>query len=298
MKTSTRSGWRGLLSPKRLFSLAAVFAAAGFVAVYVDVIERVDRALALRQGPPQLVAIQEFSPGLHEGPVREVFVTAEAAFDRAVMVRLPDDREAVRALVIPLYAASDATEMPKNAVMGLLYHPITPDLPEPTDPRAFADAVYGEGEYGTRIDLNGILADRRSFEPLAKAAFSEMGVMVTDSVLGIRPFAGRRTEMLEARPEPRLIQALFIISLSLFAASAAIAFQAPVSRPLEDVADEEDTGAPAQHPSFAPIPTQQEIAIEERALQEPDMPHWSKKALGQIMAWIRTRRTRREDEAL
>lgn len=301
-----RSKWRRLFSPKGLVLLAALFAAAGFVAVYVEVIERIDRALALRQGPPQKVEIQHFKPGLHEGPVREVYVSAEAAFDHAVMVRLPDDREAVRALVIPLHAVTDADgPQETTAVMGLLYHPITPDVPEPTDPRSFADAVFGQGVNGTLIDVNGILADRRSFEPLADAAFAEMGVMVTDSVLGIRPFAGRRGAMLGTRPEPRLIQALFITSLGLFAVAAAIAFQAPAPQPHVYTGDEDEAGTPTQHPSFAPIPTQREIAKEEQALQTPAEPHWSLKTLGllatgvqKVVQRLKSRRSHQEDEAL
>ena len=297
-----RSKCRRAFSPKGLVLLAALFAAAGFVAVYVEVIERVDRALALRQGPPQMVAIQDFRPGLHEGPVREVYVRAEAAFDHAVMVRLPDAREAVRALVIPLHAATvDGAGSDYPAGMGLLYHPITPDVPEPTDPRSFADAVLGPGLNGTLIDVNGFLADRRAFEPLADAAFAEMGVMVTDSVLGIQPFAGRRTAMLETRPEPRLIQALFITSLGLFAVAAAIAFQAPAPRLAPAAGDDDEARTQSQHPSFARIPTQREIAIEEQALQTPIEPHWAKKVLKWGVQWvvqkIKNRRSRQEDEA-
>ena len=97
--------------------------AGGIVAGYVDYMGEADRELALRQGPPALVEIQDFRPGFDAGPADEVRLVAEFDLDSAVTVPVRGSDPARWQLLVPIFPVSDlgaALVAPKTRRFGAL----------------------------------------------------------------------------------------------------------------------------------------------------------------------------------
>ncbi len=339
--------WSRLTDPRKLLLVAALIAALGLIAGYVEVHQQADRELALRQGPPPAVAIQEFRTDTHLGPADEVVVRAEADFSRSVVLALPGDARQRRAVVAPLFPLSEvgsalvaaASETPASALsaqvarrapvptdapsaLGFLYHPLPADTPLPTDGSVTVAASFGEGRWGTVVELNGISTTAGEFGLMAAGAFAALGIGLPDGALVVEPFtAGRVTALTAAEPTRShvfLFYAAFALSVVALAAALRDGFLTP--RAAAPVSGEDETeevpAAAASHPKFARIPSQREIIEAAQRRAPPPQPHWALvtaqtllrwswivlvalgSLLGMLFRWLRSRLLRPEDEAL
>ena len=311
---------RWIIDPRSIFLAAALLAALGLVGGYVEVHERADRELALRQGPPKKVALQEFTPVMHLGPADEVRVDAEADFTRSSIISNPGEGGMRHALIVPLFPVSDlgkarigAGEAENNALnaqvarravggtesavsLGYLVHPLASREAAPADPTALAEKTFGTGRYGTVAEINGQVGKSDGLGLMAAGAMSAMDITLAEQHLVIRPFAGARQLYLGGRPPDYgfvtlLGGAIFLSLLGAFlafrAASQADGFAVGLVRD-EDYEPRYQprtpSGAPTgKHPKFAPIPTQEEI-IEATQVRSPARPHW---AVTGAMAFLR-----------
>ena len=294
-----------LIDPKTLVFVAALLAAIGLVAGYVEVHEQADRTLALRQGPPPEVAIQDFNMLLDVGPADEVTVQAEADFSKATVLRLRGSDPVERAVVVPLFALSDtgkarieslapgagaltaqvarrtggAVEVAQSAI-GMIFYPLAPEETAPADLDAFADAAFGAGSNGMVVELNGLHVDPGAFTLMADGAFSVMGLTLAENYLAVRPFAGKRLAVLGSTQSSKTHQALFLTAMILVVISAMVSLYRNRLEAVDEsdahLEDEIDDGPVGAHPKFAPIPTQAEIIEAEKAREtEPVEPHWA-----------------------
>lgn len=294
-------------APRGLFAAAALCVAGGLAAGYVEMMDRADRELALRQGPPAPVAIQDFSPGRHVGPAGEVRIRAEAQFGEAVVLALPGTGGERRALVVPLYPLSEigaagidaegggralsaqvarraAAAAERTPALGFLFHPIEAGATEPADPDALAAARFGEGDHGGVVELAGQEADAGDFTLMAAGAFTAMDVPLAERFLAVRPFDGAREAVIAARAPSHFYLLPLALALALAMAAAVLAVRrraepAPVGNAEHSVHVRKNAEpGTAPHPKFAPIPSQEEIVEAARARQ-PAEPHWALVAL-------------------
>ena len=300
-----------LIDPRSVFLAAAMLAALGLLGGYVEVHERADRELALRQGPPNKVALQEFTPVMHLGPADEVRVDAEADFSRSSIISHADDGGMHHALIVPLFPVSDlgkarigAGDAGNNALnaqvarraeggpetsaaLGYLVHPLASREAAPADPTALAERVFGSGRYGTIVEINGQVGTTDGLGMMAVGAMSAMDITLAEQHLVIRPFGGARQLYLGGRtPNYGFVTLLGgAVLLSLLGAVLALRSASRADGHAVNHLDDEDFepqyeprtpgGAPTgQHPKFAPIPTQEEI-IEATQPRAPDTPHWA-----------------------
>ncbi|MDU8944809.1 hypothetical protein [Ovoidimarina sediminis] len=294
-----------MIDPKPLVFVAALLAAVGLVAGYIEVHEQADRTLALRQGPPPKAALQNFNMLTHVGPADEVFVQAEADFSRATVLTLRGINPVERAVVVPLFGLSDRGEAQihsreagagaltaqvarrtgvqedvERPAIGLMFYPIDVGDTRVPDAAHLVDAVFGPGTRGTVVEINGLHVDPGDFTLMADGAFSVMGVELSADNLAVRPFAGERLAILGAAPSSETHRALFLTAMALVAISALVSIargrleEAEAEPAVED--DQGPEGPTAAHPKFAPLPSQREIIEAERAREsEPAEPHWA-----------------------
>ena len=290
------------LDPRNLIVAASIFAAIGIVLGYMEFHDRADRELALRQGPPAPVALQDFNSGLHTAPAGEVSIHAEADLSKSVVLTLPGRKPSQRALVVPLYslsemgaavveAGSDAStsaltaQVARRAVevteqplaLGILFFPIPADAAAPEDPSVLASDVYGEGQFGLVATLRGQHADPGDFALMAAGAFSAMGVAVAGEALVVRPFAEGRRAALTGASKGQSYLLPFGAALAL-AIGAFVVSSGRYLRRSNAAVDgshrDEALDVRSAHPKFAPIPTQQEI-IEAAQVRHSAKPHWA-----------------------
>lgn len=303
-----------LIDPKTLVFVAALLAAIGLVSGYVEVHEQADRTLALRQGPPPRVALQDFDVAKSVGPADEVNVLAEADFTRAAVLAAQGTAEDDRALVVPLFALSDTgaaqvaarddgagaltAQVARRAgirndvaapAIGMMFFPLD-DGPVP-EPAALADAVFGPGANGMVVELNGLHTEPGDYALMAYGAFSVLGVELQSSYLAVRPFAGERLAILGAMSPSQTHRALFLTAMVLVAISALVSIARGRLEEALGAAVEEDEVGPegpsAAHPKFAPIPSQREIIEAEKArLAEPVEPHWAVTLAGAVLRGV------------
>ncbi len=305
-----------LIDPKTLVFVAALLAAIGLVAGYVEVHEQADRTLALRQGPPPEVAIQDFNMLLNVGPADEVTIQAEADFSKATVLQLRGSDPVARAMVVPLFALSDTGKArieaqepgagaltaqvarraggvvaPAETALGMMFYPLNPGEAAPVDLAVLADVEFGTGANGHVVELNGLHVDPGGFTLMADGAFSVMGVSLAESYLAVRPFAGKRLSVLGATQSSNTHQALFLTAMVLVAMSALVSLlrsrAEAAAAAEEDVEAEDEDGPVAAHPKFAPIPTQREIIEAQKARDtEPVEPHWALEFGKAAMRWL------------
>lgn len=298
-----------LTDPRKMMLVAGLLAAMGLVAGYVEVQQEAERALALRQGPPAPVALQDFDRERNIGPAGEVLIEAEAALDAAVVLSLRGARPARHALVVPLYALSDAgaaelgTEPGKGdgrAALGLLFHQVETRAETDIDPGDLAARVFGPGAHGTVVVVNGAVTEPGAFTLMADGAFAVSGVTLAEPFLAVAPYTEGRavalSEPVSAASHGVLYLSALILLLVSVAASLRSARYEKGPAQVDAVADEVEERAYAQaHPKFARIPSQRELqeAAEARKRSSGGL---------QQMIWgssgARNQPQRREDEAL
>ncbi len=285
-----------LTDPRKLILLAALLAAMGLVAGYVQVQIEVDRTLALRQGPPPAVAVQSFQAARDTGPAREVQVFAEADFNNAVVLRVRGSDPERRALVVPLLEVSeigstlidantdrskaalsaqvsrrDLSPDPEGiaAVFGALIHPLFPGEPAP-DPRELASEVFGQGENGSVVTINGTRLRDNAMIPMADGAFIAQGLVLSEELLAVAPYANGRIAYLSAPINTESHEWVYVLALILGVAAVFFYVRRTIfghegiraSARDYDMPDESSASHNAAHPKFAPIPSQEELSAK------------------------------------
>ena len=129
-----------LLAPRQLLALAAFCMAAGLFWGYATVHENANRKLALRQGPPAAVAVEDYRRGANRGPAGEVVLRAVADPERPLILVMPgtDDRR----LAVPLYPLAGG-----EGAMGAILLPLAPgETVDPADARRPARRRHRGGQ--------------------------------------------------------------------------------------------------------------------------------------------------------
>ncbi len=216
------------IDPRRLVPIAALLVAAGSVMTYVSVGDRADRLLALRQGPPSPVSIQNFEALYHEGPASEVVVWAEADLDAPLVLTLRGSKPKRTFHAYPLYPVSDSgaasimaatgrskgtvgvhaarrAEVPPNrrVALGILVFETGRRNPNRFDPRDYVD-VLGEGRHGAALEVTGESVDAGDLILMVDGALSVENAVLADSHLTVAPYMdGRLAALRRARvPQP------------------------------------------------------------------------------------------------
>lgn len=245
-------GW--LLSPRQLLALAGLCAAAGLLWAYAAVQENADRALALRQGPPAPLAVEDYRRVAHRSPAGEVVLRALADPSRPIVLTMPATGD--RRLAVPLYPLAGG-----EGALGAILLPLAPGETAPAA-EALADMV-ADGV----VQVTGRTVDAGDFPLILAGALAVEGRWVGDRFVAVQPYVEGREAALQpvadnARPW------LWPIGLGvLFALFAGWRRFLPGlrlrPRRMPQVARASASARPAASAHFAPLPLQEEVAESE-----------------------------------
>lgn len=234
---------RVVLSPHLWLGAAAISIAASFVVDYVDAQRTADRALALRQGPPPVAALQAFDPARNVGPAREVLVLAEADLGDPIVVRLGPGDDQRAAIIYPLFPVSergqeivarratieaagggtdadlaairpvprpdpDALRADPPTALGVILHWVDEADAAGVDPVALVARSFGPGTHGSVIEVNGERVAPGDMALVVKGAMAAINLSIAPEFLAIAPFANGRVAALSPPPSSGLQRAL------------------------------------------------------------------------------------------
>ncbi|NRA99504.1 MAG: hypothetical protein HRU32_06735 [Rhodobacteraceae bacterium] len=290
------------LTPHVWLAAAAISVAGSFVVDYVEAQKVADRALALRQGPPPSVALQNFRPLRDVGPAREVRVWAEAQLSNPVVVNLGSADAPQRAIMIPLYPLSDLgaeriqrmlvdgqdggvtrptprpmpSEIETTVAQGMLVHLTEKQIGPDDDVTALINRQLGRGQYGQVVEVNGERTDPGELSLVAKGVMAAQNGEITDDYLAIAPYKYGRVVALAPPPSTGLQRALFWGGVAL--ALGAIMLSVKTIDVMPNRGGQK-SGAPEQRMTpgqsdkarerFQSLPTQDELYAAKAATAEP-----------------------------
>ena len=295
-----------IFDPRKVLFAAALFAAAGLVAGYVTVQEQLDRELALRQGPPPPVLIQNFALGRDVGPADEVRIIGEVDMEAAAAIFRPGATPRRWFLVAPVFPVSAvgsarlAGSAPnetgvlaaqierrvtgpghRSTAIGLVIRPIAGPGFVPQEAAALAESVLGDGDYGQLVTLSGTAVTPEDLTLIAHGALSARGITLAQNFLALKPFTGNRTAILSRPVRSDLRDDLFGVALLLVIGAGLLqfwraygAFSAEIGRTRRADAETARAG-PRDHPEFAPLPSQREISEGGLEYDEDVLPSTS-----------------------
>ncbi len=320
-----------VLEPRKFLLVAGLLTAMGLVTGYVDVQSRADRALALRQGAPAAVALQDFAPLLHIGPAKEVTVLAEADLADPIILTLRGSNPMKTAVVFPLFPISDTgasvirarLDDPAQIVtdgietgpsfddpnaLGLLFHILPQGDRDLSGLDSYLSQEIGQGAFGEIIELNGEAVEPGSFTLMADGALSAKEQRLANTFLAVAPYVDGREAALALPPPMREHFKLYWAALVLVLIALLVSVRADRDgaysgeRGAHEV-DEDFGGGMGSHPFFAPIPSQSELQQAERSSGQVAATSslagialrklWQRATLS-----VKNRQPRREDEAL
>ncbi len=317
-----RAIWNSVLDPRNFLTASISVAILSMLVSYIEVQFDAERELALRQGSPVPVAVQDFSPMYNVGPASEVLVYGEVNLDLAQDLVVSEDAAAGELMVVPVFPLSDAgTAIVQARGTG------TDEAPAPSTqsnganlPNAlalvvlpkgaqsvaneayFTDSVLGWGSFGKVVLLNGQRArPLDDVSSLARDSLLASGIALIEGFLVIDPFLSGRIAALTI-DETRHSKLIMWFAVALLALATLLQLRTSMQPApeyeeyYEDYEDEDpyypmdldDADAPksAKVSNFAPIPSQSEIRAAEAAKAEAERePHWTETtyaALGRI----------------
>lgn len=287
---------REVLDPRKVLFAAALVAAAGVLAGYVEVQDRADRELALRQGPPPPVLIQDFRPGRDIGAANEVLLYGEIDMSVAVTVADRGSDPQSWSLIVPVLPVSDmgaarlsegaapagevlvaqlerrsTNGVPNRGAVGLVVVPLAGPGVAPRAAEELAEAVLGEGDHGALVRINGEAVSAGDLELVAHGAFAVMDLTLADRYVAVAPFLEGRVAALGAprpSPERRLLFIAALVLLAMAGGLQVLRFLSPVPAEGSDEVADYTPPPPSRHPEFAPIPSQREIQTADRVAAE------------------------------
>ena len=228
-----------LLVPRSLLILAGLCAAAGVVLAYVAIHDAADRKLALRQGPPPAVALEDYRPLAHRGPAGEVVLRARADLGSAFVFELPGSDE--RALLVPLFPLGDGQAREAH---GAIFVPLEDEAVPAADGLALQDPAGW-------VEVNGIEADAGDFRLMLAGALAAEGRTLGARATVVRPFVGGREAAFQPPVPPSRPWAWFL-TLALGLVLAAI-FADARGVPTEARARTHGPRSPVVSTRFAPL---------------------------------------------
>lgn len=293
-----------IIHPKRLFSAAVFSLSLGMVSSYVADHDHAERTLAIRQGPPDAVALQDYD-GRSAGPLGEVTLRAEVDVRELTIVPAPLSYGTGELCVLPLYPVSsrgaaligatrDAKSSPVSAQLSrrlplsepssiplaVLIRFVPAGTPHPPMNELFTQN-FGNGRNGRVVELNGLLRKDGDAVPLIEAAFAGLGHTVPERAPVIHPFSENRLAEITQGAVREAPVPFFQIGILLMIAAIMVAlhdhgyFDGLQARRKRAEAIRRLSPALAArrantaHPQFAPIPSQEEILA--RAVDPDDI---------------------------
>lgn len=277
-----------LSDPRKMMLIAGLLAAMGLLAGYVEVQQQAERTLALRAGPPPMVAVQDFTPARSIGSAGEVALLTEVDFDRALVLSLRGAKPPRYALVAPMFDVSTAgsvrlsEDAPQigaastdaSRAAGYVIHIVSEPPRRAIDAATMGLSSMGPGAFGDVVHISGELADAGAFQLMADGALTAQGLSLPDSFVAVTPYAAGREAALMAREITLSHRALYLCALIVMLVSAAVSLRAFRAREAIDIAylpdtEVEGTGNPRRHPVFDPIPSQQALHAAATARNAP-----------------------------
>ena len=306
------------LSP-RLWLAAAVLALGGsFVIDYVESQQTADRTLALRLGPPPLVAIQSFEAGRHIGPAREVRVVAEADIGTPLIVDLDTAGMPERAMIVPLFPLSDvgitavrgridpleggapvrpaprpAAPAPPVDALGFIVHRIDNSARGGVAADRLASQFLGGGRYGSIVIVNGERVAAGDLALVVTGAMAADGSGLAEDFVAIAPYVNGRQAALSPPPSTGLQSILFWSGFLLALGAIILSVRGDVdeavrSGPAPVSETRRSTGTtPKARSRFQILPTQDELHIERDDDQSDTLPPG---VMARLRAGFRSRR--------
>lgn len=247
------------LDASTLLAVAALLIVAGLAGGYIDVQQRAERELALRQGPPVAVPVEAYDQSRDMGPAREVAVRATIREDKPLLFTLP--RSGDMAAIIPLFAA----EGPRDAAAGMILIPVADPAALPEISGLIGAAVPGQTV--REIEIGGFGARHGDFELMLAGALSVQGLQLADRPVVVRPFLGSREAALALPAQSSGWWLWCLSAASMFVALAGYRglWAAPRALARERLYEQERAQArgrahrPVSSTHFQPLPSQDEV---------------------------------------
>jgi hypothetical protein len=240
-----------LLAPRQLLALAALCVAAGLLWGYATIHENASRQLALRQGPPAAVAVEDYRRGVNQGPAGEVVLRAAADPDRPLVLVMPGTGD--RRLAVPLFPLDGA-----EGAMGAILLPLAAG--ETIDPAALA-ARLGGGV----VEVNGRAVDAGDFPLVLAGALATEGRHVGERFVAVEPYVDGREAALQPVSDPSRHWLWPVGAGILLALLGTVRrFQPRLLGPVRPAPRPVRSHRPASA-HFAPLPLQEEVAAMEAA---------------------------------
>ncbi len=301
--------WGGSLFQKGLLVAAALSFGYGLISSYVNVQDKAERELALRFGPPTPIFVQNLDPSEDIGRAGELVLHAEVNLASSVVLQSEEETSHPSMMIVPLLPVSDtgmvvladavggqnsvlgeqavrsATGVLDAKAKGFVLVPVDRVAEEGDSKLFFAEAVHGEGRFGTVVTLAGEAHHRLIIEPEIKSVFAAINLTLAEQPIALYPYLdGREAALSKGRPAQNY-QIYFVAAGCLVALCVALhglsllqAFLAPKTG-LEHATSTEDEPETAPHPMFSRIPSQSEILAADQKLAEERAEQEGKKSL-------------------
>jgi hypothetical protein len=252
-------GW--LLAPRQLLALAGLCAAGGLLWGYATIHENADRQLALRQGPPAAVAIENYRGVANRGPAGEVVLRAAADGADPLVLTIP--RSGERAVAIPLYPLGGG-----DSALGAVLLPLEAD--QTAGDLGPLVARISEGV----VEVNGRVVDHGDFDLILAGALAVEGRSIGKRFVAVRPYLDGRETALQPIANPSM-HWLWPLAAALALSVAAtyrrfwsgIRLPRPARRPNGEALRPATTaGSGVKSAHFAPLTRQEDVnEVEEAA---------------------------------
>ncbi len=184
-----------------VYGLSMLSAAVLLVLIYDDSQQAAARMIALREGPPAAVPVQDFESGRDTGPTGEVQLRAQIDTSMPLQVVFRSGLTRQRAVVYPMLAAeigADGTPVP---VLGYLH--VTGPLTEVEvlNPARYLPEFTNVGPVGPIINIQGEVGGSTELDRLTKEALAASGRPLADRLLPVALYSkGRLVALTAPRP--------------------------------------------------------------------------------------------------
>ena len=289
--------WTGKFGQKAFLIASAICLGLGLISSYAGIQDLAERELALRLGPPRPFILQNFDPRFDIGHASEIAMHSEIDMSNSFVVASTAEASGSATLIVPLLPVSDAgaarlvegqaggeaaltqQEMRRAATSvlvpdaaGFLLVPFDAAVAHGQDNFFFAEAVYGEGQFGTVVTLNGEMRPNEALTRELGTLHASLGLTASADFIVIEPYLeGRDTALTKPSPSKNF-QWFFVWSGVLAAISGLLHVcdtlgigRARAMVPEMPYDDEPET---VSHPKFARIPSQSEILAADRKIAE------------------------------
>lgn len=207
-----------LLTATRLCFAAGLMAVVAlFGAIYLDFHADAARLLALRNGPPVLVDLEDFDPLRDSGPTGEIHLRAQLDMSMPVRVIYRRGMTFTRAFTVPLLAVhtSDNRDGQMPEILGYLYLSAPFRRVEILDVIQNLPLAQFEGAHGSIIEINGETGVPGPIATRAAAALGARGRTSVESPLVVAPYPEGRAAALSRPRASRWRHVLMVLAALL-----------------------------------------------------------------------------------